>query len=247
MESLLCVSGKLCYTRGQPAAGRRAHQRPGCFCHLTAGGDLTKLASFRCIVHMLDITASPFCVFTQIPDIIRVGAKRYFGQTALGGPFHVILWAETIIETKIIQCGLRYLVLLFFLFCFSFPPSISYACLVVLLCVFRVCEVQGEAIVMALCLVLGWCNVMFFARGFEMLGPYLIMIQKVQDSAQPAPVVFAAHAHLSFPVYKQTCWAFVLVFEVHLFHLDYIQRSDEVHVAQLHRANRVFHLWVFTS
>uniref|UniRef100_A0A672FT57 Ion transport domain-containing protein n=1 Tax=Salarias fasciatus TaxID=181472 RepID=A0A672FT57_SALFA len=76
-----------------------------------------------------------------------MGARRYFGQTALGGPFHVIL--------------------------------ISYACLVVLLCVFRACEVQGEAEVMAVCLVLGWCNVMFFARGFEMLGPYVIMIQKI--------------------------------------------------------------------
>lgn len=64
----------------------------------------------------------------------------------------------------------------------------------VLLCVFRACEVQGEAVVMALCLVLGWCNVMFFARGFEMLGPYVIMIQKVEDSAQPAPLVLAAHA-----------------------------------------------------
>lgn len=56
---------------------------------------------------------------------------------------------------------------------------ISYASLVVLLCVFRACGVQGEAEVMAVCLVLGWCNVMFFARGFEMLGPYVIMIQKV--------------------------------------------------------------------
>lgn len=56
---------------------------------------------------------------------------------------------------------------------------ISYACLVVLLCVFRACGVQGEAVVMAVCLVLGWCNVMFFARGFEMLGPYVIMIQKI--------------------------------------------------------------------
>lgn len=64
----------------------------------------------------------------------------------------------------------------------------------VLLCVFRACEVQGEAVVMALCLVLGWCNVMFFARGFEMLGPYVIMIQKVREPAQPAPVVFAARA-----------------------------------------------------
>ncbi|XP_040900120.1 transient receptor potential cation channel subfamily V member 6 [Toxotes jaculatrix] len=83
----------------------------------------------------------------EIPDILRVGAKRYFGQTALGGPFHVIL--------------------------------ISYACLVVLLCVFRVSEVQAETEVMAVCLVLGWCNVMFFARGFEMLGPFVIMIQKI--------------------------------------------------------------------
>lgn len=57
--------------------------------------------------------------------------------------------------------------------------SISYACLVVLLCVFRACGVHGETEVMAVCLVLGWSNVMFFARGFEMLGPYVIMIQKV--------------------------------------------------------------------
>ena len=32
-----------------------------------------------------------FLRIPQIPDIIRVGARRYFGQTALGGPFHVIL------------------------------------------------------------------------------------------------------------------------------------------------------------
>uniref|UniRef100_A0A8C8EWH4 Ion transport domain-containing protein n=1 Tax=Oncorhynchus tshawytscha TaxID=74940 RepID=A0A8C8EWH4_ONCTS len=83
----------------------------------------------------------------EIPDMLRVGAKHYFGQTALGGPFHVIL--------------------------------IAYAFLVVLLCVFRVSGVQGETVVMAVCLVLGWSNVMFFARGFQMLGPYVIMIQKI--------------------------------------------------------------------
>lgn len=75
----------------------------------------------------------------------------------------------------------------------SWSASISYASLVVLLCVFRACEVQGEAVVMALCLVLGWSNVMFFARGFEMLGPYVIMIQKVWGWAQPGPVVSATH------------------------------------------------------
>lgn len=68
---------------------------------------------------------------------------------------------------------------------------ISYACLVVLLCVFRACEVQGEEVVMAVCLVLGWCNVMFFARGFEMLGPYVIMIQKVSTN----PRISCTHTH----------------------------------------------------
>ncbi|XP_056301047.1 transient receptor potential cation channel subfamily V member 6 [Pseudoliparis swirei] len=103
--------------------------------------------NLRLAGEIISILGAFVILLLEIPDILRVGAKRYFGQTALGGPFHVIL--------------------------------ISYACLVVLLCVFRVCEVQGEAVVMAVCLVLGWCNVMFFARGFEMLGPYVIMIQKI--------------------------------------------------------------------
>lgn len=79
-------------------------------------------------------------------------------------------------KSNTIQCDPRHPGLISL---FSSSPSISYASLVVLLCVFRACEVQGEAVVMALCLVLGWSNVMFFARGFEMLGPYVIMIQKV--------------------------------------------------------------------
>ncbi|XP_047454641.1 transient receptor potential cation channel subfamily V member 6 [Mugil cephalus] len=105
-------------------------------------GDNLRLAG-----EVISVLGALVILLLEIPDILRVGAKRYFGQTALGGPFHVIL--------------------------------ISYACLVVLLCVFRTTGVQGEAEVMAVCLVLGWCNVMFFARGFEMLGPYVIMIQKI--------------------------------------------------------------------
>uniref|UniRef100_A0AAQ5ZU85 Ion transport domain-containing protein n=1 Tax=Amphiprion ocellaris TaxID=80972 RepID=A0AAQ5ZU85_AMPOC len=103
--------------------------------------------SLRLAGEVISVLGALLILLLEIPDILRVGARRYFGQTALGGPFHVIL--------------------------------ISYACLVVLLLVFRVCGVQGEAEVMAVCLVLGWCNVMFFARGFEMLGPYVIMIQKI--------------------------------------------------------------------
>ncbi|XP_044064857.1 transient receptor potential cation channel subfamily V member 6 [Siniperca chuatsi] len=108
---------------------------------------VTHKDNLRLVGEIISILGAFAILLLEIPDILRVGAKRYFGQTALGGPFHVIL--------------------------------ISYACLVVLLCVFRACEVKGEAEVMAVCLVLGWSNVMFFARGFEMLGPYVIMIQKI--------------------------------------------------------------------
>ncbi|XP_029014399.1 transient receptor potential cation channel subfamily V member 6-like isoform X2 [Betta splendens] len=96
---------------------------------------------------IISVVGAVAMILLEIPDILRVGAKRYFGQTALGGPFHVIL--------------------------------IVYGGLVVLLCVFRLCQVQQEMSVMAVCLVLGWCNVLFFARGFEMLGPFVIMIQKM--------------------------------------------------------------------
>ncbi|CAL8360271.1 unnamed protein product [Arctogadus glacialis] len=103
--------------------------------------------SLRLAGEILSVLGAILILLLEIPDILRVGAKRYFGQTALGGPFHIIL--------------------------------ISYACLVVLLCVVRASELGGEDVLMALCLVLGWSNVMFFARGFEMLGPYVIMIQKI--------------------------------------------------------------------
>ncbi|XP_029014390.1 transient receptor potential cation channel subfamily V member 6-like isoform X2 [Betta splendens] len=96
---------------------------------------------------IISVVGAVAMILLEIPDILRVGAKRYFGQTALGGPFHVIL--------------------------------IVYGGLVVLLCVFRLCQVQQEMSVMAVCLVLGWCNVLFFARGFEMLGPLVIVVQKM--------------------------------------------------------------------
>ncbi|XP_029593113.1 transient receptor potential cation channel subfamily V member 6 [Salmo trutta] len=103
--------------------------------------------NLRLVGEMISVLGALVILLLEIPDMLRVGAKQYFGQTALGGPFHVIL--------------------------------IAYAFLVVLLCVFRVSGVQGETVVMAVCLVLGWSNVMFFARGFQMLGPYVIMIQKI--------------------------------------------------------------------
>ncbi|XP_037532129.1 transient receptor potential cation channel subfamily V member 5 [Nematolebias whitei] len=103
--------------------------------------------SLRLVGEIISVLGAIISLVLEIPDILRVGAKRYFGQTALGGPFHIIL--------------------------------ICHASLVVLLCVFRICGVQAEAEIMLLSLVFGWCNIMFFARGFELLGPYVITIQKI--------------------------------------------------------------------
>lgn len=200
-------------------------------------------------------------LFQQIPDILRVGAKRYFGQTALGGPFHVILWVEnTYQQYNETHCSETF---------FNLPvvvlTSISYACLVVLLCVFRACEVQGEEVVMAVCLVLGWSNVMFFARGFEMLGPYVIMIQKVGLTHSGARYRSSwvmwkyTHTHLYWSVFEADVFSCCfgswgspicvcrLTYHVSHFPLDYIWRPDKVYVAEFHCAHWVFHLWVYSG
>ncbi|KAK2833932.1 hypothetical protein Q5P01_017821 [Channa striata] len=103
--------------------------------HLRLGGEI------------ISVVGAVLILLLVVPDILRVGPKRYFGQSALGGPFHLILAA--------------------------------FALFVLLLCVFRLCEVQEEMSIMAVCLIFGWCDIMFFARGFEMLGPYVIVIQKM--------------------------------------------------------------------
>ncbi|XP_029437647.1 transient receptor potential cation channel subfamily V member 6-like [Rhinatrema bivittatum] len=86
-------------------------------------------------------------LFLELPDILRVGATRFFGQTVLGGPFHIMI--------------------------------ISYACMVLVTLVMRLTNTDGEAVPMSLAMVLGWCYVMYFTRGFQMLGPFTIMIQKM--------------------------------------------------------------------
>ncbi|XP_050003939.1 transient receptor potential cation channel subfamily V member 5 isoform X3 [Alexandromys fortis] len=103
--------------------------------------------NIRLVGELVTVTGAVVILLLEIPDIVRVGASHYFGQTILGGPFHVIF--------------------------------ITYASLVLVTMVMRLTSMNGEVVPISIALVLGWCNVMYFARGFQMLGPFTIMIQKM--------------------------------------------------------------------
>ncbi|XP_048881128.1 transient receptor potential cation channel subfamily V member 6 [Brienomyrus brachyistius] len=108
---------------------------------------LTYNDQLRLVGEMISVLGAFIILVLEIPDIMRIGPKQYFGQSVLGGPFHATL--------------------------------IGYSCLVLLVCLLRVAELPGEENAMSLALILGWCNIMYFARGFQMLGPYMIMVQKI--------------------------------------------------------------------
>eukprot|EP00062_Callorhinchus_milii_P004802 gi/632943532/ref/XP_007886999.1/ PREDICTED: transient receptor potential cation channel subfamily V member 6-like isoform X1 [Callorhinchus milii] len=57
--------------------------------------------------------------------------------------------------------------------------NVSMAVLVLLVVLLRLAGVVGQPEPMSLAVVLAWCNLMYFARGFQLLGPFSVMIQKI--------------------------------------------------------------------
>ncbi|KAF7241227.1 Transient receptor potential cation channel subfamily V member 6 [Varanus komodoensis] len=128
---------------------------------------LTPQDDLRLVGELITVIGALVILILEIPDIFRVGITKYFGQTILGGPFHVII--------------------------------ITYACMILVTMVMRLTSTNGEVVPMSFALVLGWCNVMYFARGFQMLGPFTIMIQKLEDLAL---VLIESHSVAFSPVFK---------------------------------------------
>ncbi|KAG8581161.1 hypothetical protein GDO81_007577 [Engystomops pustulosus] len=56
---------------------------------------------------------------------------------------------------------------------------VGYSLLIFLAAILRALGHEGEAIPLSLALIIGWCNSIYFARGFKMLGQFSIMIQKI--------------------------------------------------------------------
>ncbi|XP_067860628.1 transient receptor potential cation channel subfamily V member 6-like [Heptranchias perlo] len=154
---------------------------------------LTREDHVRLVGEIISVLGAVAILLLEIHDILRYGPKKYFGKSALGGPYHVII--------------------------------ICYGVLVLAVLVLRLMSMPGETIPMSFALILAWCNLMYFARGFRLLGPFTIMIQKIIfEIVLPYLVLmlivllaFTCSTHLSFQVLDPAKWERFVDFSTVLF------------------------------
>ncbi|XP_075194675.1 transient receptor potential cation channel subfamily V member 6-like [Anomaloglossus baeobatrachus] len=99
-----------------------------------------------------------------------------------------------------------------------------YACFIIAMAIMRLLNNEVETIVMSLSLISGWCNVIYFARGFQLLGPLCIMIQKmiINDLLRFCVILFtvltgfAAALHVHFQTMNATIFTHFRDFPVTL-------------------------------
>ncbi|XP_072882689.1 transient receptor potential cation channel subfamily V member 5-like [Hemitrygon akajei] len=91
--------------------------------------------------------------------------------------------------------------------------------------VLRLTSMPGESVPMSFALILAWCNMMYFARGFRLMGHFTIMIQKIIfEIILPFLVLmlivllaFTFSTHLSFQVLDPAKWEYYVDFSTVLF------------------------------
>ncbi|XP_060700599.1 transient receptor potential cation channel subfamily V member 6 [Hemiscyllium ocellatum] len=103
--------------------------------------------------------------------------------------------------------------------------NICYGVLVLAVLPLRLTSTPGETIPMSFALILAWCNLLYFARGFRLTGSFAIMIQKIIfEIILPYLVLmlilimaFTCSTYLSFQILDPAKWERFVDFSTVLF------------------------------